>query len=56
VINMTNEKLNELIALHDAIYLSDCFGIYDIIRYNILLNDLKRKGYKISERQFLHAL
>jgi len=47
---MTDEKLNELIALHDAIYLSDCFGIYDIVRYNILLNNLEKEGYKISEK------
>ena len=47
---MSDEQLKRLARdLHDAIYVSSCFGSRDVLLYDRALSELRRRGFTIEE-------
>jgi hypothetical protein len=48
---MSDEELKrEYLALWDAIYVSDCYSTYDVIRLMAIADELERRGYELVEK------
>jgi hypothetical protein len=48
---MSDEELIELARqLHSAIYVSDCYGVSDMLLYRAVIAELERRGYRVVEK------
>lgn len=51
---LTDKQLIEdLQGLHEAIYEADCFGTHDMINYELIVNELHRRGIDIEAESTL---
>jgi hypothetical protein len=51
---MSDEELKqELLSLWESIFLSDCYGLNDLIRFLVVKDELERRGYKLMEKRIL---
>jgi hypothetical protein len=47
---MSDEELIELARqLYDSIYVSDCYGVSDLVLYYAVIGELARRGYEVVE-------
>lgn len=45
----SNKALMELASsLHHSIFVEECFGTGDLCRYEATVNELERKGYRVT--------
>jgi hypothetical protein len=47
------ELMNEVKSLHDIIYNVECFGVNDLMWYELILKELEKRGYEIQEDSYL---
>lgn len=48
--NMTDTQLTtEANSLHNLIYIEDCFGLRDLINYELICKELQHRGQTIRE-------
>jgi hypothetical protein len=48
---LSDRELIELARqLHSAIYVSDCYGVSDILLYRAVIAELERRGYRVVEK------
>jgi len=52
--NKSNEELkNEAQELFQCIFISECFGTRDLQLYELILEELKGRGYEVKEQKSL---
>ena len=47
------ELLETAYELFNTIYITDCFGVKDLVRYELICRELERRGYDIKETKDL---
>jgi hypothetical protein len=53
--NMSVKQLkDEATSLHSSIYQSECFGVKDLLNYEMACAELERRGYDIAEGHQLY--
>lgn len=50
--SLSDEELIELAeSLHEAVYVSDCYGARDVAMYELKLQELEKRGYKVQQQK-----
>lgn len=49
----TKKLINEVKGLHDSIFNLDCFGSRDVLTYEGICRELKKRGYEIINQNGL---
>jgi len=50
------ELIQELLALHDAIWKVDCYNWHDLLRHELIAAELEERGYTINETRELEII